>query len=191
MLLLLAVLTGVIAGMVRARIGKRPYQTTQLRSFWIVFLAILPQLIAFYLPNTRQAIPTNLAKIFLVSSQFILLLFILYNLRLPGIWISGLGLGLNLIVILLNGGLMPIYPETVLQLYPEASPDQIESGVRLGWSKDIILKKDETRLGWLGDRFLTPKLFQIRYAFSLGDALIALGIFWTFWSFGSLNVYPT
>jgi hypothetical protein len=191
MLLLLAVLAGVIAGTVRARIGKRPYQIIQFRSIWIVILALLPQIIAFYLPSTRRTIPTDLAKIFLVSSQFILLLFILHNLRLPGIWVSGLGLGLNLIVVLFNGGLMPIFPETVLQLYPEATADQIHIGERLGWSKDIVLDKEDTRLGWLGDRYLTPNFFNIRYAFSLGDVFLALGIFWTFWSFGKQTFYPT
>ena len=191
MLLLLAVLAGVIAGMVRARIGKRPYQTVRLRSIWIVLLALLPQLIAFYLPSTRRTISTDLAKILLISSQLLLFLFIFINLRLPGMWVSGVGLGLNLMVIILNGGLMPIYPETVLQLYPEANLNQIQTGERLGGSKDIILQKENTRLGWLGDHFLTPNFFNLRYAFSLGDALIALGIFWTLWSMGSSSIYST
>jgi hypothetical protein len=119
------------------------------------------------------------------------MLFILYNLRLPGMWISGLGLGLNLIVILLNGGLMPIFPDTVLELYPEASADQIKAGERLGWSKDIVLHKEDTHLNWLGDRFLTPDFLNIRYAFSLGDALVAIGMIWTLWSFGSSTHYST
>ena len=189
MLLLLAVLAGVIAGIVRARIGKRPYQPVRLRSTWIIFLAVLPQLFAFYLPSTRHMVSTDLAKSILVGSQLFLLVFIIFNLRLPGMWISGLGLSLNLFVIILNGGLMPIYPETVQEIFPEASPAQIRSDERLGWSKDIILIPEDSRLGWLGDTFVTPKLFRTRYAFSLGDALIALGIFITFWSFGKSSHY--
>ena len=191
MLLLLAVLAGVIAGMVRAWIGKRPYQTVRLRYLWIVLLAFIPQFLAFYLPSTRRIISTDLARIFLICSQLLLFLFILCNLRLPGMWVSGVGLGLNLLVIVLNGGLMPIYPETVLQLYPNASINQIQTGERLGSSKDIILNKEDAHFGWLGDRFLTPTFLSSRYAFSLGDALISIGIFWTLWSMGSSSILFT
>jgi len=191
MLLLLAVLAGVIAGMLRAWTGKRQYQTVRFRYLWIILLAVLPQLLAFYLPSSRRIISTDLAKILLISSQLLLLVFIFMNLRLPGMWVSSVGLGLNLLVIALNGGLMPIYPETVLKLYPEASLDQIQLGERLGSSKEIVLSKNEARFGWLGDRFLTPTFFNLRYAFSLGDALIAFGIFWTLWSLGSSSIYST
>ena len=94
-------------------------------------------------------------------------------------------------VILLNGGLMPIYPETVHHLYPEATVDQVQSGERLGGSKDVVMTKDDIRLGWLADRFSTSNLFPTRYAFSLGDVLLALGIFWTLWSMGSSTILST
>ena len=191
MLLLLAVLAGVSAGIVRAWIGKRNFQTVSLRAIWILLLAFIPQFIAFYLPSTQRTISADLAKTLLIGSQIFLLLFLFFNLRLPGMWISCIGLGLNLMVILLNGGLMPIYPETVHHLYPEATVDQVQSGERLGGSKDVVMTKDDIRLGWLADRFSTSNLFPTRYAFSLGDVLLALGIFWTLWSMGSSTILST
>ena len=184
MVLLLAVVAGLVAGLARAWIGKRSYQAISLRSLWLVICGTLPQIIAFYLPGTRDFFQAPWAAVCLVSSQIILLAFILLNLRQPGMWIVGIGLASNLLVILANGGLMPISPETVLRLYPTASPQAFQPYLRLGWSKDIILPEGSTRLAWLADRFVSPLLVNARYAFSIGDILIAAGVFWLLWTLG-------
>jgi hypothetical protein len=90
----------------------------------------------------------------------------------------GLGLTLNLLVISLNGGLMPISPEMVGRF--ELRPDSWEIGSRLGSGKDIVLPIAETRLWILSDRFFLPMPSWAAYpvAFSLGDVLIAIGAFW-------------
>ncbi len=123
----------------------------------------------------------------LVVSQLLLLLFVWANRRLPGFWLLGLGLALNLLVILLNGGLMPIAPETVTYLFPEIPAEKWEPGQRLGTTKDVVLPRELTRLWFLSDWLVTPKWMPYRMAFSPGDVLIAWGAFWLLWSLGGKN----
>jgi hypothetical protein len=184
MILVLAVAAGLAAGLIRARLGKRQIQVTNLHAVWLLILAILPQWLAFSFPITRSVLTLTIVKVLFVSSQVLLLAFILINVRKPGMWLIGAGLVSNLLVIVANGGLMPISPRTVGQIYPNAPTESIETGTRLGWTKDIILEVDDTKIAWLSDRFVTPELFSTRYAFSTGDVLIAAGAFWLLWTLG-------
>lgn len=182
MILLLAIVAGLLAGLARARYGGRHLQPPNLRLFWLVPAAFLPQWLAFYLPVTRRLVADNLAVVALVSSQALLLVFAWFNRKQPGFWALGIGLALNLLVITLNGGLMPISPEVVLQLLPDTPPDAWQVGDRLG--RSIVLPVTATRLWWLSDHLLTPAWFPYRKALSVGDVLIAGGAFWLLWSWG-------
>jgi hypothetical protein len=148
-------------------------------------VAVLPQLFAFHIVSTARLIPNHIASGILVSSQLVLLAFVWANRTQPGFWALGLGLGLNLLVIVVNGGWMPISPGTLQKLVPEAPPDTWQIGHRFGINKDIILDSVNTRLWWLSDCFLLPEWFPWRVAYSLGDIFIAFGTFWLLWSHGS------
>jgi lipid-A-disaccharide synthase-like uncharacterized protein len=182
MLLVFAVFAGFLAGLIRARLSKRHYDLPKINSIWLVIIAFLPQWLAFYLPATRRSLPELWAILALVGSQILLLLFIwqnshqqLFRNRL-GFWLLGLGLFLNLTVILFNGGLMPISPENVNRIAPNAAPGSWQIGSRLGTGKDIVLEVEQTRLQFLSDRFILP-LPGNSVAFSFGDVLIAAGAF--------------
>jgi hypothetical protein len=181
-ILLYAILIGLSAGALRARRGGRGLAVPDLDRVWLVPAAVLPQLIVFQFPGTKHGFPDALAPVILVSSQVLLLIFIVSNRNKPGFWMLGLGLGLNLAIILLNGGLMPISPETVARLAPNAPPDSWQIGERLGTGKDIVLMIEQTRLWFLSDRFLLPEGISSRAALSLGDILIVVGAIWTLWS---------
>lgn len=184
MILLLAVIAGLVAGLGRAWLGARRLRPPSLHLAWLVPIAFFPQLLAFRLPATRDLIADELAAAALVISQVLLLLFVWVNRNRPGFWALGLGLVLNLMVITLNGGLMPISPETVAWLLPDAASGTWQIGARLGTGKDIVLPVAATRLWWLSDRFLLPAWFPWRLAYSFGDVLIAAGAFWLLWSMG-------
>jgi len=187
MILAAAVLTGFAAGFLRAALARRPYQVPSLRWPVLVLVAFLPQLAAFYL--SRTDLPNlggfgDWARLVLVGSQLILLVFAWLNRRQPGFWLLGVGLALNLLVILLNGGFMPISPETVRKIYPGVPDSQWQLGQRLGNGKDIVLLPEETRLWFLSDIFTFPESWNLLVAFSFGDILIALGAFWLLWTLG-------
>jgi hypothetical protein len=90
-----------------------------------------------------------------------------------------------LAVISLNGGLMPISPETLVQMAPDRPVGSWPIGSRVGNAKDVILPTPQTRLAWLSDRFLLPGWFPDQAAFSLGDVFIAIGAFWWLWESGA------
>ena len=185
MILLLAVVAGLFAGALRAWHNGTSLHIPELQWLWLVPIAFLPQWAAFYFGPTSVAISDTVAAVGLVVSQIGLLVFVWVNRRKPGFWALGIGLGLNFVVILLNGGLMPISPETVTRLAPNASPDAWQVGERLGTSKDVVLPVDVTRLRWLSDRFVLPAWTSYPVAFSVGDVLIAIGTFWLLWTMGT------
>src|SRR3712207_701242 len=154
MILLWAVAAGLAASLARAWVLGHRLHPPDLRLVWLVPLALLPQFLAFLIPATRRVIPDTLAATGLVSTQMLLLVFVWMNRHLPGFWALGLGLVLNLLVIILNGGLMPISPETVMRVTPDAPAESWQVGARLGTSKDIVLPVSATRLWWLSDRFV-------------------------------------
>jgi hypothetical protein len=187
LILLLAVITGLIAGGLRAWIAGRKLQVPNLRWLWLVPIAYLPQFFAFDFSGSRSRFPDAWIPTTLIVSQLLLLIFAAVNWHQVGFWLLGLGLALNLAVISLNGGWMPISPETIGLLAPNAAPGSWEIGKQLGTTKDKVIKQEDIRLEILSDRFVLPRQTNYRIVFSIGDALIAAGIIWFFWSLGGLK----
>jgi len=76
-----------------------------------------------------------------------------------------------------NGGWMPITPEAIIKVGHAGLVPSLASGVRVPSSKNIILSPGETRLGFLSDVFVLPRPFPVPSVFSIGDVLVALGVF--------------
>jgi Family of unknown function (DUF5317) len=81
--------------------------------------------------------------------------------RVRGIWVISAGAALNLIVILANGGRMPVAPELATSMAGRSTVGQ------------YTIMGSQTNLNILGDWI---KLGPIPQAYSFGDVLIALGI---------------
>jgi hypothetical protein len=185
MILLVAVLAGLAAGLLRARIRRQSYQVPEFKLVWLVILALIPQWLAFGLPVTRSRLNIEWVATALIGSQVILLGFAWINRMQPGMWLLGIGLMMNLAVISLNGGLMPIPPEAVAHL-AKANPELAwQVGERLGTGKDIVLNAEATKLWFLSDRLiLLPDNPGYQVAYSVGDVFIAAGAFWLLWRLG-------
>ncbi len=182
MVLLLAVLSGLLASAIRARIYRRTLIIRELKLAWLLVIAMVPQIIAFQIPFTARAMPDWAIPPIQIFSMIGLLVFAVANLRAPGFWALMVGLLLNLVVIAANGGWMPITIETLKRMKPSVSESVLVLGSRAGYSKDMILALDNTRLAILSDRIVTPQWFPLHSAFSIGDVFISLGAFLFIWS---------
>ena len=178
-LLVLIVGFAVLLVLGHARLTGRSMQKVEFRLLGLVPAAVIPQLLAFYLPATRIWVPDLLAPVILVWSQLVLLGFVLLNGRRPGMWLLGLGLAMNFVVILANGGLMPVSPHTAGRL---SSMSIWAAGARFGPGKSMVLPTQTTTLWNLSDRFMLPDWFPYQAAYSLGDFLIIAGALLLLWA---------
>ena len=179
-----AVLVGLIAGLLRAAGRRHSFGLPTLQSIWLVYVALLPQTALFFASPLREQAPDWSAAVVLVASQLLLLLFAWHNRRHAAFWLLGAGLFLNFLVIVLNGGLMPISPQTVQAVRPDISIDTYQLYQRLGTTKDVLLPAEEIWLPWLSDRFVSPQAFPQRFAYSVGDVIIGLGALIFLWQAG-------
>jgi hypothetical protein len=175
--LLWAVVAVILQGVINARLHKTPWKPPRLGSLWLVPLGFALQFFAIYLPFTRGFFPDWLVGSLLTVSQGILLTFCLLNIRRPGMVLLAAGLALNLTVIVLNGGFMPLPVETARALLPPPTVALLEVGAPIGLgSKDILLPESSIVLPWLADRFTSPAGLNRLFFFSIGDVLVALGV---------------
>jgi hypothetical protein len=176
MILLLAIVAGLLAGLVWAGMRKVRYETPVLRHIWLVFVAFLPQYIVTYLP-VRENLPIRISGLCLIVSQLLLFVFAMLNRNHQGMKILMIGTMLNFLVMAANGGFMPISPQTASRLVAPDFLSTVLPGSRFG-PKDILLSPGHIHFEWLADRFLPPLWSSYQVAFSLGDIFIAAGVFW-------------
>ncbi len=157
--------------------NRREYRFYDLR-FPLLFLSgFIPQHWAFLIPTTIEKSRFGSLR-FLITSLVLLLLFAILNIKKRMFWPISTGFLANALVILLNGGFMPISPETIERLRPEGSTFTYQIGQRLGTGKDIVLNQKDTLLAFLSDRLVLPEFLHSSIAFSVGAVLIALGVIW-------------
>jgi hypothetical protein len=92
-------------------------------------------------------------------------------------WVIGAGLAANWIVMAANGGHMPVTYEALVAAGRAHLVESTMPGTLVFGTKDILLPLAETQLWPLSDIFVIPPPFPIPSVFSLGDALLALGMF--------------
>ncbi len=176
MVLIAAVAAVLILG--HAQLTGRSLRKVEFRLLGLVPAAAIPQLLAFYIPATRVWVPDLLAPVILVWSQLVLLGFVALNLRRPGMPLLGLGLAMNFVVILTNGGMMPVSPQTASRL----SSMDWAAGARFGPGKSVVLPTQTTIFGSLSDRIMLPEWFPYQAAYSIGDVLLIAGVLVLLWA---------
>lgn len=178
MILVAAVAVSVLVALLR---GGRLTRLADLRieHAWAVLAALALQLPVVYLLVGEKAIGgLSLGHLVLAASYALLFWVVWANRRLPGLPLVGLGLVCNSLVMALNGGWMPITAEAVARLeYPIEAPPS-GAPIKLRGGKNVLLPRSQTRLWWLSDVFVLGPPFPVVGAFSIGDLLIAAGIFW-------------
>jgi len=149
----------------------------QVRRGWVAPLAFLMQAYLIFFPAEKGGGLLSSRSLILIFSYGLLFVVIWYNHQLPGVKLIGLGLLLNFLVIVLNGGFMPITPEALVQTGYDANAPRLETGYLVAYSKNIVMEPGEARLWFLSDILVLPSPFPIPSVLSLGDVFIVAGTF--------------
>jgi len=176
MILLVAALAGLFVALLRGG-TVRGLAFLPIRGRAVVIVAFLMQLPSLYFPAEKGSTRLNLQLCTLLLSYLLLLGVIWKNRNTSGFRAIGLGLLLNLTVMLANGGFMPIQPGVLENFGHQHMATKMESGYRVLHSKDVLLTREETRLWILSDVFAFDPPLLSPTAFSPGDVLIAAGAF--------------
>ncbi len=142
----------------RIRGGRiRNLLDVEARAWWLLIIGLALQLIAGLLPADRR----SLAVALLLISALPILMMIAMNRNAPGMWIAGIGILMNFLVIAVNRG-MPVLPASVE--IAGGDPTLVTSG------KHVVLD-GSTHLAFLGDIIPLPGA-----VISLGDVFLAIGL---------------
>ncbi len=139
----------------------------ELKAWWLLFLALILQIGTRFLPKEEWAEGVGVAMVLI--SFALLMVMVILNRSKPGMWIVGLGVLMNFVVIAINGG-MPVL----------AGAAEVASGFTVtnpdfsGTFKHVAL--DETsKLTFFAD-VIPIRLASIGEVISLGDVFLALGL---------------
>jgi len=176
MILFVALLLSIAIALVRGGRFSCLAQTP-LRYGWVAIAAFAMQWSIIYSPLPRTEGLLGARTLLLIASYLLVVVVVVANRRLPGLSLIGVGLGLNLLVMLANGGFMPVTLEAVERAGMSHLALSTEPGARLLATKDVILPAEATRLWLLSDIFVVAPPCPLRTIFSLGDLFLAVGAF--------------
>jgi len=166
----------VIAWMRGGRLSRLGLVTFRL--WWVVPVVALAQSLAIrYLDSTSRLSLWNPRPLILIGSYVILWGVVFRNCQLPGMWLVLLGVTFNLVAIAANGGYMPITPEALARIGAGSLAYEMPSGSVVRGSKDVLLPRGGARFWMLGDILVIPEPFPWPTAMSVGDLLLAVGVF--------------
>ena len=165
----LALIAGALAGGGLPRLAD-----LRLRWLWILGLALALRFGAGVVRQFEPGIDLPLGAAF-ISAYGLIFVWLWGNWRVPGLQVAAVGIGLNTLAVVLNGGQMPIWSAAFAAagFTPAAlSNDPFHFLLNAGSVADFV-----GRGGIFGDVLPIPIPF-IRDVVSIGDTLLAVGIFW-------------
>jgi hypothetical protein len=136
-----------------------------LNHWWLLPLGFVLQIGAQFVPSSSATWGVAL----ILLSYVPLLLLVIINRDRPGLWLAGLGVLMNFVVIALNGG-MPVLAEAaeVASGFAPGAPEIAEG------FKHVILN-ETSRLVFLAD-VIPIRIASYGQVLSLGDVFLAVGL---------------
>lgn len=174
MLLALPVLLGLLIGKLTGGSFQR-LSSAPIRAPWLFLLGLGVQLVLYTPLTDRQAWDISYGRMVYVASLLLLLAGLAVNigrLRWPIILLTG-GATLNVIVIVINGGSMPVDATLLAQARGHHLVSLI---AHHKLASNVARANAHTRLAFLDDHITLP-LPLVSSVYSLGDMLIGLGGF--------------
>ncbi|MEO8252727.1 MAG: MFS transporter, partial [Chloroflexota bacterium] len=167
--IVLALVAGALAGGGLPRLAD-----LRLNSIWILGLALALRFGAGLLRQGNVGVDLPLGTAF-IAGYALIFVWLWSNWRVPGLQIAAVGIVLNTLAVALNGGQMPIWSAafTAAGFTPAAlADDPFHFLLTSNSVADFV-----SRGGTFGDVVPLP-IPVIRDVVSIGDLLVAVGIFW-------------
>lgn len=137
--------------------------TIRFRSFYLVWLALLDQVLVISVLPGGQHLVLDIANLLSYVAAGV---FVWTNRRIPGVLLVGAGGALNVIAIVSNGGTMPASASALAASGWRAQPGHFTNSAVVAHPK----------LAVLGDIFATPRWIPGHDVFSVGDVLIVMAV---------------
>lgn len=161
---------------VGALLGGGVPRLADLRLRWplLLLLALGFQVGAWAATQSAVVLPIPIGFVY-IASYLLILAWLWGNWRVPGLQVGAVGIGANTLAILMNGGHMPIW-SAALHAAGFTDADLLNDPFHFLLLADTIAEF-VARGGLFGDVIPIP-VPLIRDVVSIGDVLLALGIFW-------------
>lgn len=158
----------VVAALVAGKLAGGRIETladTPIKGMRLAFAAIALQVVAFPSGVLPWGMPPSAARGLWLVSYALLLAMLLRNARLFGMPLVVAGLLSNLVAILANGGLMPVRASALAAAHRSYS------------THNNSIELVRPHLAALVDRWAVPAWIPLGNVYSIGDVLIAIGVF--------------
>jgi Family of unknown function (DUF5317) len=173
------------------RVGSFAGLQSRRIDWWPLALAsIAAQLVLFNPPIDRQPWALEWGPWVWVASLITLVAVLMRNalsaeLGRAAFVLGALGVGLNLMVVLANGGHMPQSPEARLAVRgtPLIQPGAVPQ------LHNVAASGPDTRFTWLGDVFPEPAWLPTANVVSVGDLMLSTALAW--WAFRAIISAPS
>jgi hypothetical protein len=176
LILITAILAGILLGLALGG-SLRALPSLRFRAAGLALAVVLAQRVVMYWPEADSWWPHFRAVV--VSASYVALVgFSLANFSLVPMRLLAAGLGLNALVILANGGAMPVTREALTAARFHPGIEALHYGDPVPGTKDVLLPRGDTVLWPLSDVLVLPGPYPVGTTFSVGDVLIAAGAFW-------------
>jgi hypothetical protein len=172
MLYLYIIISSIIIGLLRN--GKlSSLSQISLKKIELILLACLIQAGLVFLGPKKVKFILDYSSHMIIFSYIVLLLAVWYNKELKGINFIALGIAFNFIVIVANGGHMPV----LLSSLYKAGLNDIALILKEGIYVTHTLITEKTLFGFLADVIPLPPPFPDPSVVSVGDFLLLYGVF--------------
>lgn len=169
------ILIGLLAGFIRAgwRNGLKALSQIHIRGGLIFPILLLVQFTLYFFHERFEVIEKYNGYMFMLI--YIVGLYVLWlNRKEKGFWWIFVGVGLNFIVMLVNGGKMPVSIEAAAAVLDPIYVQILQEGTAV--SKHIALN-ESTLLPFLGDIIPLTSPYPRTQVISVGDIIMNVGIF--------------
>jgi len=146
----------------------------RINSPYVALAALTTELAGIFVLNPQDS--DVLRRVLIMSGYGLAVVFVWRNRRSRPLQLLGLGLLLNLLPMLANGGLMPLTPERAAHAGLSEKFPTITTGSAIPRTKDVLKDGVDVRIAPLSDVLVLPPGLGLHAVASAGDLVIAAGL---------------